>query len=50
MEEYIIVSDSPSGVQKKLNQWRHEYDIEVIAMTSPTVLEVCILLKRTRKE
>lgn len=28
--EYIILEDVHSEVQKKLNQWKHNYDIEIL--------------------
>ena len=47
MKEYRILCDTAIKVQTILNQWRHQYELEILAMTTE-VGTVTILL--TRKE
>jgi hypothetical protein len=35
--EYKILEGYPSDVQKKLNQWKHEYKIEVLGFSAFTI-------------
>lgn len=50
MEEYICETEDVKMWQKWLNQWRHEYKIEILGMTQCTHEEkVTILLKRTKR-
>lgn len=54
MEEYIIKTGSLSDWQKWLNQWKHNYILEIITaqfiVTSLEYTEIAICLKRTPKE
>ncbi len=34
MKEYKIITASPETCQKWLNQWKHEYEIEILHMIS----------------
>lgn len=48
--EYKIIEDSSGGCQKKLNQWKHDYDLEILEMVcNAPHLSLCILLTRTPK-
>ncbi len=50
LEEYICETEDVKMWQKWLNQWRHEYKIEILGMTQCTHEEkVTILLKRTKR-
>jgi hypothetical protein len=52
-EEYIIKEAELSKWQKWLNQWRHDFIIEVIssdAVFYPTTTHICMAIKRTKKE
>lgn len=33
MEDYRVFIDTPSNIQRKLNQWRHDYIVKVISVT-----------------
>ncbi len=48
MKEYKILTGIPLDCQKKLNQWRHEFFINIISMASEK-FELCILLTREKK-
>lgn len=37
MKEYKIIEGTPIECQKWLNQWRHEFDIEIISQTAGVV-------------
>jgi len=53
MDEYRIIDNTPPEAQKKLNQWRHDYDIDIISMSSVAGMMGCtiqILIKRTPKK
>lgn len=51
--EYICDTDTESNIQKKLNQWRHEYTINIINMSTSIsndgYLKVTILLMRLKR-
>ena len=47
MEEYKIICGSVSDCQKWLNQWRHQYELNIIAMCTEKS-QVVILLTRKR--
>lgn len=49
VEEYKIVTDDDKKIQTMLNQWRHEYDLEIISFEplGPSVSK--IIVKRTKK-
>lgn len=49
MPEYKIITGKPTDVQKILNQWRHQYEIVIIEMTS-FEREISILLIREEKQ
>ena len=48
-EEYIVITESDSDIQKKLNQWRHIYHIKILGMCSRND-SVTYLIVRFRKE
>lgn len=53
MEEYKLETASTSEWQTKLNQWRHNYHIEVLSMVHCAHSDnnhVTMLIKRTPKE
>ena len=47
--EYKIISGDEEYCQKVLNQWKHQYDIEVISMSAYPG-KVIILINRKEKE
>ncbi len=51
MEEYILQTNSTKQWQMQLNQWRHDYTIEVLSMVHVTshLDSITILIKRTPK-
>lgn len=51
MKEYKIIHGTDADVQMKLNQWRHEYDIQILGFqVSPaSVTYVTILLSREKR-
>jgi len=53
MEEYKIITGTASDCQKWLNQWKHEYILNIISMNTVHVAGnnplVTILLTRTKK-
>ena len=51
MEEYKILTGTAIDCQKILNQWRHEYSLQILQMfVESSPLTVVILLTRTEKE
>lgn len=46
--EFQILHDEPKTVQKTLNQWKHEYLLEIISMDQENSLTT-VLVHRTRK-
>ncbi len=53
--EYIFERNLLSDWQKKLNQWRHDYEFEIMETfyqdsEGPNIPMATILLKRKRKE
>jgi hypothetical protein len=49
MMEYKIIAGSPKNCQMKLNQWKHDYKLEILQMSANEKITV-ILLTRTPKE
>lgn len=49
MKEYKILSGIFTNVQKTLNQWKHLYDLNIIAMTSTGPGNITILLTRIER-
>lgn len=50
MEEYIIKKDLRSNIQKFLNQWKHDYILDIINIESVGNGDYMVLtLKRTKK-
>jgi len=55
MEEYIVLSEDTTSIQKKLNQWRHDYYLNIIGMSTikdkdSWNITLTVILTRTRKE
>lgn len=50
MKEYKIIEGAAIDCQKWLNQWRHQYDIEVLQMCRDGAGFVTILLTREEKK
>ena len=59
MKEYKVFVLEPSELQKRLNQWRHEYNIEIlhanavvsqVSGTSKDVYISCIITREKRNE
>lgn len=48
MKEYVIEQGKASDVQKKLNQWRHNYFIEILSC-SFYADEIIVILTRSVK-
>ena len=49
MEEYKIETGSKSHLQKILNQWKHEFTVQVISFTYVKDDQFAIIIKRVRK-
>lgn len=50
IDEYEVMVGSPADIQLELNQWKHEYEIEVLGgpiLTSATDDDIIVLVKRT---
>jgi len=51
MEKYIsLVEKNISEVIKKLNQWRHEFDLEIVSHAINQTNEHYLIIKWIRKE
>jgi len=53
MEEYIIETKLEKEWQKHLNQWKHEFHLEIVSaipIRSGELRSICIVLKRTKRE
>jgi len=54
MAENIVLADQSSKVQQKLNQWRHIYDIKILQISAPAMIEgkiyVTMVIIRTPKK
>ena len=51
MHEYKILIKAPDEAQKALNQWRHNYIVEVVKTSYHANIDrVFMLIKRRRKE
>ena len=48
-EEYKIIFGDSSECQKWLNQWKHEFELEILQMCT-TNSKIVILLKRKHKQ
>ena len=55
MKEYKVISEGASTIQKWLNQWRHDYEIKILAITTLSDLDyengvrVTVVLTRERQ-
>ena len=47
-EEYICETNIDKDWQKKLNQWKHDYKIEILGFSNANACSVSILIKRTK--
>lgn len=50
IDEYEMMVGSPADIQMDLNQWKHQYEIEVLGgpiLTSATDDDIMLLVKRT---
>ena len=50
MWEYKVIVEEPMVIQKLLNQWRHQFDIFILEMTTDSLHRPMVLLKRRPKE
>ena len=50
MIEYKTIHDSTSNIQKKLNQWRHQYTLEVLHFVADSDGKFAVLLVRAPLE
>ena len=48
-EEYIIEYRTPKDWQKVLNQWKHEYTIEILSSILSDEDNLLLIVKRTKK-
>lgn len=48
--EYRFIYGTLSECQKTLNQWEHEYDINILNVTAISIDFAMILVKRTRRD
>ena len=46
--EFRILSGAPSDIQMKLNQWRHQFFIEILSMTSSET-NLVVLFRRVKR-
>ena len=44
MKEYLILHEEAINIQKKLNQWRHEYKIEILGIAKDDITQELILI------
>lgn len=50
MKEFIIIDKTQTEAQKCMNQWRHEYELDIISVqASQNKGQVIIALWRTKK-
>ena len=50
LPEYKFVTATTSEIQKWLNQWKHEFDLNIISVNPHTGSnQVSVLLTRTKK-
>lgn len=49
VEEYLILTERDESLQKKLNQWRHEYYIQILSFTPVDSASSKMVLMRTKK-
>lgn len=49
MEEYIIKTGTESDWQKWLNQWRHNYNIEIVSALYDKLGLLTMIINRTAK-
>lgn len=49
LEEYLILTERDESIQKKLNQWRHEYYIQILSFTPIDSTSSKMVLMRTKK-
>ena len=49
MWEYIFLVELPSTIQRTLNQWRHDYDLEILQMIADGD-DVVLLIRRKKIE
>lgn len=47
--EFQLIEKPTSEAQKCINQWRHEYNIEIVSVQASAPGHVVIALWRTRK-
>ena len=52
MEYRLLIEERSKTheIQKKLNQWKHEYTICIMAMSPIGLESLAVLIKRTKKE
>ena len=52
MEFKLLTEDRSkiSEIQKKLNQWRHEYQVKVLKMSAVGENSLAVLIMRKKKE
>ena len=50
MWEYKVLINSATDIQKTLNQWRHQFDLEILQMCIDKDEWLVVLLKRRPKE
>lgn len=43
-KEFKIVRDVISEAQKKINQWRHDYDVEIVSVQADPEAPQCIII------
>lgn len=50
-KEFKIVRTTISEAQKKINQWRHDYDVDIVSVQADPAVPQCIIIAlwRTRK-
>ena len=46
--EYKIISGTTAACQMKLNQWKHEFDLEILAMSANENITVILLIRKRK--
>ena len=50
MWEYLFLVELPSTIQRTLNQWRHDYDLEILQMNVSISGHTILLIRRKKIE
>jgi len=48
--EYKILTGSAIDCQRKLNQWKNDYDLEIVSMSANENITVILLIRRKKTD